>query len=117
MVHDRADQVAVGLRNSPLRGNPVVARQLSLLEAGDADKTDHAIMILKDQAGSDRIRNYGYKLAVKDITGRGIDQCTTYLAKVCDIVDPANLREWQEIKSFQLMRNIFVHRRGRCARD
>lgn len=56
---------------------------------------------------------YRYKLAVKDITGRGIDQCSTYLAKVCNIVDPTTLPEWPEIKSFQLMRNIFVHRRGR----
>lgn len=55
----------------------------------------------------------GYKLALSDLNGKGIDRSTSYLEKVAGIEVYKSSKEWNHIKKIQKIRNIIVHQDGR----
>jgi hypothetical protein len=57
-------------------------------------------------------RDRHLKLAVADLSGKGITPAKTYIIKVAG-VPIANDLAWQELFNLQDIRNIVVHRRGR----
>lgn len=57
------------------------------------------------------------KLKLTEIAGKGIDQFATYLTKVCELDGLKELKSWEELRRFQEIRNIIVHRRGQLTKD
>jgi hypothetical protein len=57
-------------------------------------------------------RDRASKLAVGDVTGKGITQARAYIVKVAE-VPIGNDLAWHELFNLQDIRNIIVHRRGR----
>ncbi|MGN7276157.1 hypothetical protein ACTHP9_04570 [Bacillus subtilis] len=58
---------------------------------------------------SDYKRNLGINLDYKDMRGQGIERAKLYLTKVCNVSSPFLTDEWKLIKSFNMLRNAFVH--------
>lgn len=54
----------------------------------------------------------GYRLSVSDLKGNGIERAQLYCKKVVCIDFPDKSKAWQEIKNYNILRNIIVHREG-----
>lgn len=55
----------------------------------------------------------GFRLALSDLRGRGIDRSTSYLEKIAGIDVHKESKEWTYIKRIQSIRNNIVHQGGR----
>lgn len=53
------------------------------------------------------------KIAIKDISGKGIERATTYLDKIVGINTGRSAPIWRELTSIQKVRNIIVHQNGK----
>lgn len=54
-----------------------------------------------------------FKLALSDLSGKGIDRSTSYLEKVVDLDVHKTSKEWNHIKKIQKIRNVIVHQDGK----
>jgi len=55
----------------------------------------------------------GFRLALSDLSGQGIDRSTNYLEKVAGLNVHKASQEWTRIKAIQTIRNVIAHRDGR----
>lgn len=55
----------------------------------------------------------GFKLALSDLSGKGVDRSTTYLEKVAGLNVHKESKEWDHIKKIQNIRNVIVHQNGK----
>ena len=59
-------------------------------------------------------KNNDTPLSFSDIAGHDdLERAKTYFTKVLRTSFPSNMREWQEIQQYRLLRNCLVHNRGR----
>lgn len=58
-------------------------------------------------------QDHNYKLDPDDLRDTGIFRAKTYLKKVAGIKFPDNTRSWNEIVSYNRIRNLIVHDEGR----
>ena len=54
-----------------------------------------------------------FKLALSDISGKGIDRSASYLEKVAGLDIHKTSKEWNHIKKIQKIRNVIVHQDGK----
>ena len=54
-----------------------------------------------------------YKLALSDLTRKGIDRAVNYLQKVAGLDPHKESKEWFQLKNIQKIRNIIVHKDGK----
>lgn len=54
-----------------------------------------------------------FKLALSDLSDKGIDRATNYLEKVAGIDTHKTSKEWNQIKKIQKIRNVIVHQDGK----
>jgi len=54
-----------------------------------------------------------FKLALSDLSGKGIDRSTSYLEKVAGLNVYKTYKEWYHIKKIQMIRNVIVHQDGK----
>jgi len=54
-----------------------------------------------------------FKLALSDLSGKGIDRSTNYLEKVAGLDTHKTSSEWNHIKMIQKIRNVIVHQAGK----
>ncbi len=54
-----------------------------------------------------------FGLALSDLSGKGIDRSTNYLAKLAGLDVHKNSQEWIRIKEIQTIRNAIAHRNGK----
>ncbi|WP_416720283.1 hypothetical protein [Bacillus subtilis] len=58
---------------------------------------------------SDYKQKLDIDLDYKDMRGQGIERAKLYLTKVCNVTTPFLTDEWKLIKSYNMLRNAFVH--------